>query len=103
MAEWLVFALQADADAHAAAVDTMLGYPRAGVNMGRGPHVRASDSRTSTFAPRIKHPTLSLWAYPYEPTVRRAGIPAGATHNPTLDGTWFPQNGVVAFAAEEKL
>jgi hypothetical protein len=50
MANGYAFALQASAQACAAPVDTALGYPKAGVDVGQGIHVPPAQSRTITYA-----------------------------------------------------
>jgi hypothetical protein len=44
------FTLQASAQALVAPVDTALGYPKAGVDVGAGRHAPPAQSRTQTYA-----------------------------------------------------
>lgn len=96
-----VFVALADVQAYGAAVDAAIGYPRDGVDMGAGPHVAKSASRTTQYSAPIKHPTLSLWAYPIDPQVQTVAarvalpVPISATVQ-TLDATWFPLAGAIA-------
>ena len=60
------FDSEKNAVAFGAAVDSALGYPREGVNVGAGVHAPEALSVTSSFyGPPRKHPTLEQWAFPY--------------------------------------
>jgi hypothetical protein len=84
MANGYAFALQASAQALVAPVDTALGYPKAGVDVGSGIHVPPAQSRTQTYA----QPSLvsAQWWYPADtntlpvltPLTVTLGLPAPA-------------------------
>lgn len=87
----LVFTNRLVAEGFSADIDTVLGYPRDGVNIGRGPHVPPSLGRTLRHSTVRKHPTLNQWAYEEDPVVihmeTRVPVPGTATRQ-TLDATW---------------
>lgn len=84
---------QTDALALQAALDTQLGYPRAGVNVGGGVHVPPAQAVTTHAAVPFKHPVSTLWAVQESPEISSVvggpvAIPIGATAHTSLDGTW---------------
>lgn len=82
---------RAHVDSISAAVDAAFGFPRAGVNVGPGPHAPAATAVTTRYAVARKHPTQNFWAYPRDAAVETLGIalPPGAAFQ-TLDTTWPP-------------
>lgn len=85
---------QLKADTFSATIDTRLGYPKFGVDIGGGIHLPRNASRTLRHAGVFKHPTLSLWAYTDDEVGPRESIPLppGASAQ-LLDSTWFPPAG----------
>jgi hypothetical protein len=88
MARGYVFATQALADLARAEIDKVEGYPRAGVDVGGGVHVRPTFV-TITHCLARKHPTLAQWVVLDDEKVRTAidgksGIPSAID----LDVTW---------------
>lgn len=93
----LVFTVLADAVAYGAAVDTKLGYPKPGTDIGGGFHAPPAQSVTLRYGEARQHPTLQQWAYPDNPTqpgpfvAAKDQVPVPATATETaLDATWFP-------------
>jgi len=90
----LVFTVLADANVFASSADSRLGYPKNGVDVGGGVHVSTAQGRTFQHAAVVKHPTLSLWRYPWDAVVQGEvgkGLTVPVTATPTvLDATWFP-------------
>lgn len=92
-----IFASLAAAQACAPVVDAAQGYPRAGVEVGGGAHVKDVSGGpfvTATYAQPIKHPTLAQWAYLADAVTTPALAPQAATLGlpapVPLDATWTP-------------
>jgi hypothetical protein len=83
----LVFATQALADAFGAAINADFGYPLPNVVCPGG--APAPRGNTTRYAATLKHPTLSRWAYPYEPVIagQSGRVPPGRAPE-ELDATW---------------
>lgn len=91
-----IFSTQAGAQACQTQVDAALGYPKAGVEVGGGIHVKDPNTGgpfvTQTYNNVLKHPTLAEWAYPTDatatailaPNAVALGLPAPTA----LDSTW---------------
>ena len=82
MTQAIVFTAQAQATAYAGSVDSALGYPKAGLDIGPGIHAPPSQSATTHYADVMPNSTLPLWAYPYDATVQAevsaVPVPVGA-------------------------
>lgn len=93
MAVYYIFSTQSKAIALVAPVDTGLGYPKAGRDIGGGRHVPPAQSVTTTYARPLQHPTLSEWAYPADanvvPIVGPNAVTLGLPVAVALDGTWL--------------
>jgi len=82
----VVFPAQSLADAFSAAIDADFGYPLH--NIGA-----VGDSTpiglTTRYAATLKHRTLTLWAYPYDPVIagKSGRVPPGRAPE-TIDATW---------------
>lgn len=91
----LVTATQADLVTLSSAIDARVGYPKnATARVGGGIHVPAAEARTIRHGNVQKHPTLSLWRYPWDDSVRAEvtkglAVPPSCTPT-TLDPSWFP-------------
>jgi hypothetical protein len=94
MTVYYVASALASAQAWAAAVDTQQGYPRVGVEVGDGRHVKdigGGPFVTQTYAAILAHPSQPLWAYPSDTVTAPALVGATALPVPiALDSTWFP-------------
>jgi hypothetical protein len=88
-----VYATQLAAQACGTAVDTSVGYPKAGINVGGGIHV-TPPFVTQTHFVAFKHPTLTEWAYlsdsVTDPILQAQAIALALPIATTLDSTWFP-------------
>jgi hypothetical protein len=92
MTLYYIMSTQPKAQAIAGPVNTVIGYPIHGVDIGGGIHCLPSQSDTTHYADVLQHPTLALWAYPADPIVVHIvgpnavtlGLPAPAA----LDATW---------------
>jgi hypothetical protein len=62
----LTYATEAEAQARCAELDTALGYPKAGVDIGGGIHAPAELSRTLRHVEPVKHPKRDEWAVPID-------------------------------------
>lgn len=95
----LVFPDQPSADAFSAAIDADCGYPKPNVVCPGG--VSAPRGNTTRYAATLKHPSLSLWAYPEDPAVsgKEGRVSIGAAVRQTLDATWT--GATSNFVAEE--
>lgn len=73
---YVVFPSVAVANTFAASIDSRLGYPRVGVDFGRGPHV-VPTFVTQRHGLVEKHPTRNQWCYPDDApvTALRAVVP----------------------------
>lgn len=89
----LVFTVQAEANAFAAAMDARDGpYPKLGKDVGGGIHASPAQSRTARFGDVIKNPARGEWRFPMNQRVREEiakglPVPASATEK-ELDPTW---------------
>jgi hypothetical protein len=100
-----IFSTQAGAQACQTAVDSALGYPKVGIEVGGGIHVKDPNTGgpfvTQTYAQVLKHPTLPQYAYPADatstgilsPNAVSLGLPAPTA----LDATW---NGATALVVQ---
>lgn len=101
----IVFTARGDADSISTAIDTRLGYPKPGVDIGGGVHAPPAQTVTIRYGDVERHPTLALWRYPYDTPVqgevgRGLAIPVTGAVS-ALDATWFPA-GLAAQQAEAK-
>jgi hypothetical protein len=92
-----VFGALAAAQACAPVVDAQQGYPRPGVEVGGGAHVKDAGGGpfvTATYAVPIKHPTLAQWAYLADaistPALTPQAVALSLPAPTSLDATWFP-------------
>lgn len=73
-------------------IDSDIGYPRAGTNVGGGMHVTPTFV-TLRYGDVFKHPDRDEWAYLDDATVvaRRARVPLPPlSQSRTLERDWFP-------------
>lgn len=104
----LVCLTLADAQAYQAAVDTKVGYPRDGVDIGAGIHASKAEGRTYHHAAVLPHPTLPQAAYLDNTALgddttggkQAVAKPVGAVVQ-ALDATWTPAVAVGAEADAE--
>lgn len=90
-----VFTVQATANAFAAAVETALGYPKAGRRVGGGDHGPAYRARALRCGQVKQHVSLSQWMYPSNAEVNGSGVsvpPAGATEQAITPTDWTTPN-----------
>jgi hypothetical protein len=102
-----VFGSQAAAVECQQAVDTALGMPIAGTDIGGGVHVPADASITVTYAVPLQNPSTGLWAYLADgvtqpllaPSAAVLGLPAPVA----LDATWYAagDGGIVEAGAQD--
>lgn len=90
-----VYSTKAACQAVGAAVDTALGMPLAGVNVGGGIHAPAGQSVTTTyFAPIQNFANALQWAYIQDGTVTPIVAPNAVSLNlpapTTLPASWWP-------------
>lgn len=92
-ADYVVLTIKSEADAVQAAIDTAAGYPRNGVDVGKGIHVPAAQSRTLHQFDVVKHPVNNEWSVKVDGFP--AKVPVGKTTVATLPTDWHLKNAVV--------
>lgn len=92
-----VFASLPAAQACVPVVDAAQGYPKAGVEVGGGLHVKDAGGGpfvTQTYWVPLKHPTLAQWAYLADgvttPLLAPNAVALGLPVPISLDATWTP-------------
>lgn len=86
----IVFQQRADAEALLARLDATLGYPRAGVDIGAGIHVPATESRTLHHTHVREHPSRLEWAVPIDAAASAQLSPAERARVASLPADWQP-------------
>jgi hypothetical protein len=97
----LTYATEQEARARCADLDTALGYPKAGVDIGGGIHAPPELSRTLRHVEPMKHPKRDEWAVPIDEVAAVKLSPVETLAADVLAADWAPEP-VVEAEAEEK-